>query len=146
MKCVARWCKAARAKYNIWAFNDPPKREGAYQDEPPTPEEYRNLGTRSTDLHPMTVNQNARTSRGGYVPQVPIRAATVGPKETWKADCVSKCHPGHPDNPFGMRLSALIIAKQIPDSSVPMSLLADHPQVRFNFYRGGIGSVETEMH
>lgn len=129
-----------------WAFNDPPKRGGEYQHQPPSPEEYRKLATRVTDLHPMTVIQNARTSGGGYVPQVPIRAATVGPVETWKADCVSIWHPGHHDNPFGIRLSALMIAKRIPDSSVPMSLLADHPNVRFNYFRGGIGVVEAEMH
>ena len=129
-----------------WAFNDPPKRQGPYRDQPPSPEEYRKLGTRITDLHPMTVIQNARTSGGGYVPQVPIRAATVGPVETWKADCVSIWHPGHHDNPFGIRLSALMIAKRIADTSVPMSLLADHPNVRFNYYRGGIGVVEAEMH
>lgn len=129
-----------------WAFNDPPKREGAYQHQPPTPEEYRKLKTRITDLHPMTVIQNARTSGGGYVPQVPIRAATVGPVETWKAECVSIWHPGHHDNPFGIRLAALMISKQIPDSSVPISLLADHPNVRFNYYRGGIGTVDVQMH
>ena len=93
-----------------WAFNDPPRREGKYVDSPPTPEEYRRLGARITDLHPMTVIQNARTSGGGYVPQVPIRAATVGPQETWKAEHVSIWHPGHHDNPFGIRLSALMIA------------------------------------
>lgn len=129
-----------------WAFNDPPKREGQYCDEPPPPEAYRQLKTRVTDLHPMTVIQNARTSGGGYVPQVPIRAATVGPAETWKAECVSIWHPGHHDNPFGMRLTALMISKRAPDSSVPMSLLADHPQVRFNYFRGGIGVVAAEMH
>ena len=129
-----------------WAFNDPPKREGAYQNQPPAPEEYRRLGTRITDLHPLTVIQNARTSGGGYISQVPICAATVGPLETWKSDCVSIWHPGHHDNPVGIRLSARMISKNIPDSSVPMSLLADHPQVRFNYYRGGIGTVETEMH
>lgn len=129
-----------------WAFNDPPKREGAYANEPPSPAEYRKLKTRITDLHPMTVIQNARTSGGGYVPQVPICAATVGPVETWKADCVSIWHPGRHDNPFGIRLSALMISKRVPDSSTPMSLLADHPNVRFNYYRGGIGVVEAEMH
>ena len=94
----------------------------------------------------MTVIQNARTSGGGYVPQVPTRAATVGPFETWKADCVSIWHPGHHDNPFGIRLTALMISKRVPDSSVPMSLLADHPHVKFNYFRGGIGVVEAEMH
>jgi glucosamine-6-phosphate deaminase len=129
-----------------WAFNDPPKRDGQWQDEPPPPSVYRQLNTRITDLHPMTVIQNARTSGGGYVPQVPVRAATVGPVETWKADCVSIWHPGHHDNPFGIRLTALMISKCIPDSSVPMSLLAEHPRVKFNYCRGGIGTVEAEMH
>jgi glucosamine-6-phosphate deaminase len=129
-----------------WAFNDPPRRTGAYQDAPPSPAEYRQLSTRITELHPMTVIQNARTSGGGYVPQVPLSAATVGPVETWKAKTVSIWHPGYHDNPFGIRLTALMISRRIPDSSVPMSLLADHPDVRFSYYRGGIGTVEAEMH
>lgn len=94
----------------------------------------------------MTVIQNARTSGGGYVPSVPTRACTVGPKETWQAECVSIWHPGHHDNPFGIRLTALMISKHIVDTAVPMSLLADHPNVIFNYFRGGIGAVTTEMH
>jgi RNA polymerase sigma factor (sigma-70 family) len=50
------------------------------------------------------------------------------------------------DNPFDQRLTALMIGKKITDSSVPMSLLADHPNVQFNYYRGGFGVCETEMH
>ena len=129
-----------------WAFNDPPRRKGRYKDHPPTPEEYRRLTTRVTELHPMTIIQNARTSGGGQVSLVPLRAATVGPVETWKAEKVSIWQAGQHDNPFGMRLTTLMIAKQIPDSSVPMSLLADHPNVQFNFYRHGIGTVAAEMH
>lgn len=144
VRCVLM--QGGQGEVKHWAFNDPPKRNGPYQDQPPSPEEYRQLGTRITDLHPMTVIQNARTSGGGYVPQVPNCAATVGPVETWKAETVSIWHPGHHDNPFGMRLTALMISKEIPDSSVPMSLLADHPQVRFNYYRGGIGTVKADMH
>lgn len=144
VRCVLM--QGGQGEVKHWAFNDPPKREGAYQDQPPSPEEYRKLGTRITELHPMTIIQNARTSGGGYVPQVPLSAATVGPLETWKSDCVSIWHPGHHDNPFGIRLSALMIAKQIPDAALPMSLLADHPNVRFSYYRGGIGVVEAEMH
>jgi hypothetical protein len=48
-----------------WAFNDPLKREGAYVDAPPSPEEYRKLATRIVDLHPMTIMQNALHSFGG---------------------------------------------------------------------------------
>ncbi|MDZ7615587.1 MAG: glucosamine-6-phosphate isomerase [Patescibacteria group bacterium] len=129
-----------------WAFNDPPRRTGQYQDSPPPPAEYRKLAARVADLHPMTLIQNARTSGGGQVQLVPRTAATVGPVETWKSEKVSIWHPGHHDNPFGMRLTTLMISKQIPDSSVPMSLLADHPNVQFSFYRGGIGSTVTEMH
>jgi glucosamine-6-phosphate deaminase len=70
----------------------------------------------------------------------------VGPRETWKAEKVSIWHPGHHDNPFGIRLTALMISKRIPDASVPMSLLADHPNVQFNYLRSGIGSVAVEMH
>ena len=129
-----------------WAFNDPPKREGAYRDAPPTPAEQRKLPARVTDLHPMTLIQNARTSGGGQLSLIPTRAATVGPVETWKAEKVSIWQAGNHDNPFGMRLTTLMISKKIPDASVPMSLLADHPNVQFNFYRKAIGSVATEMH
>ncbi len=129
-----------------WAFNEPPKREGAYQDAPPSPEEYRKLGTRVVDLHPMTLMQNARTSGGGTVQNVPQQAVTVGPVETWKAEKVSIWHPGHHDNPFGMRLTTLMISKRIADASVPMSLLADHPNVQFNFFRPGLGTCAVEMH
>jgi glucosamine-6-phosphate deaminase len=129
-----------------WAFNDPPRRTGAHKDAPPSPAEYRKLATRVVDLHPVTLVQNARTSGGGNVAGVPRQALSVGPLETWKAEKVSIWHAGTHDNPFGQRLTTLMIAKGIPDSSVPMSLLADHPNVQFNFYRSGIGTCEVEMH
>lgn len=129
-----------------WAFNDPLKREGVHADSPPTAEEYRKLKTRIVDLHPVTIAQNARTSGGGNVSLVPTQAVTVGPYETWKAEKVSIWHAGAHDNPFGQRLTALMISKRIMDSSVPMSLLADHPNVQFNYYRKGIGTCAVEMH
>ncbi len=129
-----------------WAFNDPPRREPPWDQEPPPPEEYRKLGTRVVDLHPMTVIQNARTSGGGYVAGVPTQAVTVGPVEPWKAEKVSIWQAGMHDNPFGQRLTALMISKRIVDTSVPMSLLADHPNVQFNYYRHGLGTCEVEMH
>jgi len=129
-----------------WAFNDPVKRVGQYADSPPTPEEFRKLGTRIVDLHPMTIMQNARTSGGGYVVGVPTQALSVGPIETWKSDKVSIWQAGTHDNSFGMRLTAFMISKKIVDSAVPMSLLAEHPNVQFNYYRPGIGSCDTEMH
>jgi len=90
--------------------------------------------------------QNARTSAGGVVTGVPRQALTVGPVQTWKAEKVSIWHAGTHDNPFGQRLTALMISKRIADSSVPMSLLADHPNVQFNYYRKSIGVCEAEMH
>ncbi|MHA3771248.1 glucosamine-6-phosphate isomerase [Verrucomicrobiota bacterium sgz303538] len=129
-----------------WAFNDPLARKGAHKDAPPSPQEYRQLATRVVDLHPLTIAQNARTSGGGNISMVPTKAITVGPVETWKAEKVSIWHAGNHDNPFGQRLTAFMISKRIVDTSVPMSLLADHPNVQFNYFRGGIGTCTVEMH
>ena len=129
-----------------WAFNDPLPRKGKWKNSPPSPKEYRKLETRIVDLHPVTLAQNARTSGGGNITMVPQKAITVGTKETWKADKVSIWHAGNHDNPLGQRLTTLMISKGIADSSVPMSLLSDHPNVQFNFYKGGIGSCDIEMH
>lgn len=129
-----------------WAFNDPVRRQGKYADAPPSPAEYRKLTTRVVELHPVTVMQNARTSGGGVVTGVPTKAITVGAVETWRARKVSIWQAGTHDNPFGMRLTTLMIGRKIADSAVPMSLLADHPNVQFNFYRGGIGTCDVQMH
>ncbi len=129
-----------------WAFNDPVKREGKYKDNPPTPEEYKKLSARIVGLHPLTVIQNARTSGGGIISNIPTQAITVGPIETWKAQKVSIWHAGRHDNPFGIRLTTLMISKNIQDSAVPMSLLAGHPNVQFNIYRPGLASCKVEMH
>lgn len=143
-RCVVM--QGGQGEVKHWAFNDPPRRDGMYQDEPPPPAEYRKLSTRQVDLHPMTVIQNARTSGGGYVAAVPTQAMTVGPVETWKAEKVSIWHPGVHDNPFGMRLTALMISKGVVDTAVPMSLLGEHQHVHFHYYRGGLGSVTAELH
>lgn len=144
VRCAAM--QGGQGDIKHWAFNDPLKREGAYRDAPPSPEEYRKLGTRIVELHPITLAQNARTSGGGNVTLVPAQAITVGPVETWKAEKVSIWQAGTHDNPLGQRLTALMISKGIADSAVPMSLLADHPNVQFNYFRGGLGSCEVEMH
>ncbi|MBN2553469.1 MAG: hypothetical protein JXB06_11905, partial [Spirochaetales bacterium] len=141
-----RIVQGGQGEVKHWAFNDPLRREGKYKDNPPSPEEYRRLSARVVNLHPMTIIQNARTSGGGVVTGVPLQAITVGPVETWKSEKVSIWHAGTHDNPFGQRLTAFMISKKIPDSAVPMSLLADHPDVQFNYYRGGIGTCEAEMH
>jgi glucosamine-6-phosphate deaminase len=129
-----------------WAFNDPVRRAGKYKDQPPSPVEYRQLGTRVVDLHPLTIAQNARTSGGGNIALVPTKAISVGPVETWKAEKVSIWHAGMHDNPFGQRLTTYMISQGLADSAVPMSLLADHPNVQFNFYRRGVGVCAVQMH
>jgi glucosamine-6-phosphate deaminase len=77
---------------------------------------------------------------------VPTLAISVGPLETWKAEKVSIWQAGNHDNPFGQRLTAYMISHRIVDSAVPMSLLAEHPNVQFNYYRGGLGTCAVEMH
>jgi len=143
-RCVVM--QGGQGEVKHWAFNDPPRRVAPWIETPPPPEEYRRLGTRIVDLHPLTVIQNARTSGGGMASAVPNQAITVGPLETWKAEKVSIWHPGWHDNPFGLRLSTLMISQRVPDASTPMSLLADHPCVQFNFLRGGVGDCSVEMH
>jgi glucosamine-6-phosphate deaminase len=62
------------------------------------------------------------------------------------AEKVSIWQAGCHDNAFGMRLTTLMISRKLPDSAVPMSLLALHPNVQFSFYRPGIGTCKVEMH
>lgn len=150
---IASWQRArcvvmqgGQGEVKHWAFNDPPRRQPPYDQNPPPPAEYRKLTTRLVELHPMTLIQNARTSGGGVVTNVPTQAISVGPAETWLAEKVSIWHAGAHDNPFGQRLTTLMISRGIADTAVPMSLLADHPNVQFNFFRGGIGQCTTEMH
>jgi glucosamine-6-phosphate deaminase len=150
---VASWGRArcavmqgGQGDIKHWAFNDPVNRVGKYADSPPTPAEYRTLSTRVVDLHPVTLAQNARTSGGDNITMVPQRAITVGPVQTWQAEKVSIWQAGVHDNPLGQRLTALMISKGLADSCVPMSLLADHPNVQFNYYQCGLGSCAVEMH
>jgi len=143
VRCVVM--QGGQGDVKHWAFNDPPKREGQYLDNPPSPEEYLRLGTRIVNLHPLTIMQIARTSGSGMIHKIPDQGITVGPQETWKAEKVSIWHPGDDDNPFGMRLTTLMVSKRIMDTSVPMSLLAEHPNVQFNFWRGGISECRLKM-
>ena len=143
-RCVVM--QGGQGEVKHWAFNDPPRRQAPWIDNPPPPQVYRQLGTRVVDLHPMTVIQNARTSGGGVVQNVPSQAISVGPLETWRAEKVSIWHAGAHDTPFGMRLTTYMISQQIIDTAVPMSLLGDHPNVQFNFLRSGIGRCDAEMH
>jgi len=143
-RCVVM--QGGQGEVKHWAFNDPLRREGPWKEAPPTAEEYLRLSTRVVELHPLTLIQNARTSGGGNLTLVPTHAVSVGPRETWRAEKVSIWHAGTHDNPFGMRLTTLMIAKQIVDTAVPMSLLGLHPNVQFNFYRPCLGTCAVEMH
>ena len=144
VRCVVM--QGGQGDVKHWAFNDPLPRRGKYKSTPPSAAEYRKLATRVVELHPLTIAQNARTSGGGNIALVPTQAITVGPVETWRAEKVSIWQAGAHDNPFGQRLTALMISRGIADACVPMSLLAEHPNVQFNYYRGGLGSCAVEMH
>jgi glucosamine-6-phosphate deaminase len=144
VRCIVM--QTGQADIKTWAFNEPLKRAGKHKNDPATAADYRKLTTRLVDLHPVTQAQAARTSAGGNISLVPRMAVTVGPKETWLAEKISTWQAGKHDNPLGQRLTALMISKRIVDTSVPMSLLADHSNVQFNYYRGGIGECLIEMH
>jgi glucosamine-6-phosphate deaminase len=144
VKCLVMQGGQGETKH--WAFNDPPQRVEPYMENPPSPEEYRKQGARMLEIHPMTMIQNARTSGGGVVSNIPSHAVTVGPVETWKSERVSIWHPGWHDNPFGMRLTAYMISNRIVDSCVPMSLLADHQDVVFHYLVPNLGTCMVEMH
>jgi glucosamine-6-phosphate deaminase len=133
IKCLIM--QGGQGEIKHWAFNDPVRRSGNYKETPPSLEEYKDLSTRIVDLHPLTIIQNARTSCRGAIFKVPTKAITVGPIETWKSEKISIWHSGNHDNPFGIRLTTYMISKRIIDSSVPMSLIADHLNVEFNIYR-----------
>ena len=129
-----------------WAFNDPPKREGSWQDAPPPPAEYRKLTTRVTDLHPMTMIQNAahlrrRAGGAGAHPGGHGRAGrdVEGRKSLDLAGRLPRQSVRHAADDADDR-------QEDSRLRVPMSLLADHPNVQFNFYRPGIGVVAAEMH
>ncbi|MDD5748682.1 MAG: glucosamine-6-phosphate isomerase [Actinomycetota bacterium] len=136
IRCVVMQGGQGESKH--WAFNEPFRRKPPYEDEPPSVEEYRSLEVRILELHPLTIIQNARTSAGGNASIVPKWAATVGPKETWKAERVSIWHPGYHDGPLGIKLTAMMVSRGIIDTAVPMSVLAEHRDVHFHIYKGAI--------
>jgi glucosamine-6-phosphate deaminase len=124
-----------------WAFNDPLPRRGPHTDVPPSADEYRKLPTRVVDLHPLTMRKTRAPAAAAMLP--PCRPKpSASARRDLEGEKVSIWHAGMHDNPFGQRLTAFMIAKRIIDTSVPMSLLADHPNVQFNYFRGGIGSVK----
>ena len=115
-------------------------------DPPPPPEEYRKLTTRVVDLHPMTIIQNARTSGGGVVQNVPTQAISVGPGRDLEGGKGVDLARRAARQPVRHAPDDADDLQRIADSAVPMSLLADHPNVQFNFYRPGIGVTAVEMH
>lgn len=46
-RCVIM--QGGQGEVKHWAFNDPPRREGQYKDNPPLPEDHCKLGTRIVD-------------------------------------------------------------------------------------------------
>lgn len=142
VRCVLM--QGGQSEAQTWALNEPPKRAGKWKNEPLPVADYRKLSTRLVELHPSTLRLHARLSSWDNVPLVPRTALTAGPKETWMAEKVSIWHSGTHDTPLGQRLGALMISKRLADTSVPISLLAEHPNVLFHYYRGGLGHCQME--
>ena len=128
-----------------WAFNDPLRREASSP--------IHRLPRRNTASWPRASSSCTR-SPSRKTPAPPAAATSPWCRSapyrwagrTWQSEKVSIWQAGTHDNPFGQRLTALMISKGIADSSVPMSLLADHPNVQFNYFRGGLGTCSVEMH
>ena len=135
VRCVVM--QGGQGDVKHWAFNDPLRAKGSMLDAPPSPEAVSAAGhadrrPASDDGHAERAHLGRRQYLAGADPGSHGRARgnLEGRKVSiWQAGC-------H-DNPFGMRLTSLMISKGIADSAVPMSLLADHPNVQFNFLRSG---------
>ncbi len=110
---LRRRCKAARARSSTGHSTTRRSAKGNTATSRRRRPSTASCATRVVDLHPMTIIQNARTSGGGVVTNVPPQAISVGPVETWKAEKVSIWQAGPHDNPFGMRLTALMIGKRV---------------------------------
>ena len=143
-RCVVM--QGGQGEVKHWAFNDPPKREG--QVPGPAAVAGRvsaafdaDRGVAPHDDHPERPHLGRRRwSRAcRRRPSASARPRPGGPKRS---------RSGTPAATTTLRPAAHDAddLKRIPDSAVPMSLLADHPNVQFNFYRPGIGSCATEMH
>ena len=97
-----------------WAFNDPPRRKGKCKDAPPPPggipqADHARGGPASADRGAERPHQRRRQHLAG----AHAGRSPSGPVETWKAEKVSIWHAGTHDNPFGQRLTCLMIAKRI---------------------------------
>ena len=128
-----------------WAFNDPLPRKGRHQDAPPSAEDYRKLATRTVDLHPLTIAQNARTSGGGNISMVPTKAISVGPVETWKADKVSRTRrqPREPKRPAADRVHDLQAHHRLGRAD---AAARRPPERAVHYFRGGLGTCAIEVH
>ena len=129
-----------------WAFNDPFRREGAYVDEPPSPEEYRKLATRVVELHPINPFPKRTYFRGWERHHGSATGDYGRPARNLAGGTGLHLAGGHARQPAGATPYCLDDFKGIADSAVPMSLLVEHPNVRFNYYRGGLGACSVEMH
>lgn len=120
-----------------WAFNEPPKRY-LQETSPMEAQQYSYLGAREVDLHPISQIQNATGLSGRDICQMPDKAVTVGPKETFMCDHVSIWYPGHNQNPFGLKLAIYLVSNNIRTSAAPISILAEHESITFHVYRPSI--------
>ncbi len=98
----------------------------------------------------LMVSQYLTVSNFGEVKALMRRKSNiVAPESFYSAEALEYVYAwrrSSADTPAGKRLTALMISKEILDSSVPMSLHADHSNIQFNYLTSGIGSCEAEIH
>ncbi len=103
--------------------------------------------TRITDLHPMTVIQNARTSGGGYVPQVPTQACHGRAGRNLEGRLRVHLAPGPSRQPLRHPPDRADDRQKAPRQlASPCRCWPTTPTYDFNYYRAGIGNVAAEMH
>ena len=129
-----------------WAFNDPPRRKGKYKDHPPSPAgipqaDHARGGPASADHRPKRPHLRRREHLPRAHPGHLGRAG--GNVAGGESLHLARRQPRQPLRP----------AADLPDDRQEAAgrrgadvLLADHPNVQFNYYRKGIGTCAVEMH
>ena len=145
-RCVVM--QGGQGEVKHWAFNDPPRRAGALSGPAALAgrvSQARHAPGRAAPDDDHSKRPHLGRRRGDRTCR--RRPSPSGPVETWKAEKVSIWHAGNHDNPFGLRLTTLMISQA--DCPTPPCRCRCWPIIRnvqFNFFRGGIGTCDAEMH
>jgi len=135
VRCVVM--QGGQGEVKHWAFNDPPRREGAYRDAPPTPAEYR----QTADARDRPASDDDHAERADLGRRSAFARADASRHGRAAGDL-----EGREGLDLAPRLSRQRLrhaADDVDDLEThrrfrrAMSLLADHPCVQFSLYRPG---------